>query len=206
MDKLKRFFKTTLLGGIIVILPVVLTFFFLRWLFNLATGIIEPITRMVMEASKLQKTIVDVLVIIVIITVCFLIGLVVKTKMGRFIYRIFEKRILEIAPGYTIFKETIKQFLGKDRAPFSRVALVQVYENSTLMTGLVTDEDPDSGYVTVYVPSGLNPTTGLIYHLKEEFVHILDVHVDDTMRSIISCGGGSADLLKDYAKKLQKKK
>lgn len=206
MEKLKRFLKTTLLGGIIVILPGVLTYLFLSWLFNFATGIILPITRRLMEASKMQKIIADLIVIAVIIIICFIIGLIVKTRLGRFIFRTIEDKILEVAPGYNIFKETIKQFLGKERAPFSRVALVQVFENSALMTGFVTDEDTDSGYFTVYVPSGLNPTTGLIYHLKAQYVHIVDVPVDNTMRSIISCGGGSRELVKDYIKKLEKKK
>lgn len=204
MEKLKRFIKTTLLGGIIVILPVVLTYFFLSWLFNFATGIIEPITRKVIEASKMQKFIADLIVIAVIIIICFIIGLIVKTRLGRFIFGTIEDKILEVAPGYNIFKETIKQFLGKERKPFSRVALVQVFENSTLMTGFVTDEDEKNGYYTVYVPSGLNPTTGLIYHVKAQYVHIVDVPVDNTMRSIISCGGGSQELLEQYSKKLKK--
>jgi uncharacterized membrane protein len=203
MNRLKHFIKTTMLGGLIVVLPVVLTFFFLRWLFNLATGMIEPITRQVMEQSRIQKYVADSLVIIVIILVCFVIGLVVKTAFGRFIYQTVEKRILKIAPGYSLFKETIKQFLGKDRSAFSRVALVRVFENSTMMTGFVTDEHPD-GWYTVYVPSGLNPTTGLIYHLEKQYVHLVDVSVEDTLRSIISCGGGSRTLLDAHLAKTGK--
>ncbi len=200
MNRLKRFFTTTMLGGVIVVLPVVLTFFFLGWLFRLITGMIEPLTRLVIEQSKLQKTVADLLVILVIVSLCFTIGLIIKTRLGRYIYHTIEKRVLKIAPGYTLFRETIKQFLGQERAPFSRVALVQVYENKTLMTGFVTDEHPD-GYFTVYVPSGLNPTTGLIYHLEKQYVHIVDVSVEDTMRSIFSCGGGSRLLVDKYLKK-----
>lgn len=202
MNRLKRFFITTWLGGVIVVLPGVLTFFFLGWLFRLVTGMIEPLTRLVMEQSKVQKTVADVLVIVLIISLCFVIGLLIKTRLGHYIYHLIEKRVLKIAPGYTLFRETIKQFLGQERAPFSRVALVQVYENSALMTAFVTDEHP-SGIYTVYVPSGLNPTTGLIYHLEAQFVHIIDVSVEDTMRSIFSCGGGSRLLVDHYLKKLK---
>lgn len=196
MNRFKRFVKTTSLGGVIVVLPMVLTFFFLRWLFRLITGIIEPMTRLVVEQSRLQKTIADMLVIIVIVMICFIIGLMVKTRLGNFLYRVVEKRILKVAPGYTLFKETIKQLLGQERTPFSRVALVQVFENAadTLMTGFVTDEHTN-GYFTVYVPSGLNPTTGMIYHLPGRYVHLLDVPVETAMRSVIGCGAGSRELL-----------
>lgn len=198
MNRLKQFLKTTFIGGVIVLLPVVVTFLFLRWLFDFAIGLIEPLTRMLVEQSKVQKALADILVVVLIVLICFFIGLIVKTKFGRFLYRELEDKILEVAPGYSLFKETIKQILGKDRAPFSQVALVQVFGESsgTLMTGLVTDESPDDGYYTVYVPSGLNPTTGLIYHVESKYVFLVDVPVEDAMRSVISCGGGSKDLIR----------
>ena len=205
MERLKRFIRTTILGGVIVILPVLLTFFFLRWLFRLVTGLIEPLTRIVMEQSRLQEYIADFLVILIIVLICFIVGLMVKTRFGRYMLDTLEERILDIAPGYTLFKETIKQFLGKEKKPFSSVALVRVFGDSaqTLMTGFVTDRHPD-GLITVFIPSALNPTTGLIYHLEEKYVHILDVSVEDTMRSIISCGVGSQKLVENFLKKNKK--
>ena len=203
MKRLKRFLKTTILGGVIVILPVVLTFFFLRWLFNFITGLIEPITHLLATQSQLQKYIADFLVIVTIVLVCFIVGLVVKTRFGRFIYQVLEKRLLTIAPGYDLFKETIKQILGRDKAPFSSVVLVQVFGNdSTMMTGFVTDQHP-GGFCTVFIPTALTPTAGQIYHVEEKYVHRLDISVEEAMRSIISCGMGSQKYLEQF---LQKKK
>ncbi len=194
MKKLKKFIRTTILGGVIVLLPVLLTGFLLNWLFNFITGLIYPLTKMVVEKAHMQKYVADVLVILIIIGICFMVGLLVRTKLGGFFHRQIEKRILKVMPGYTLFRNTIKQFLGQDKAPVSRVALVQAFGNSTLMTGFVTDEHPDGRY-TVFVPSALNPTTGLILHLEKEYVHLVNVSVEETMRSIISCGAGSTLLL-----------
>ncbi len=201
MKRLKKFLKTTVLGGVIALLPMVLTFFFLRWLFRFVTGLIEPLTRMVMEQSKIQEFIANLLVIIIIVLVCFIIGLVVKTRIGRYIQQAIEEQILEIAPGYHLFKETIKQLLGRDRAPFSTVALVEVYGpgSTTMLTGFVTDRHPD-GYYTVFVPSALTPTAGIVYHVEKKYVHIIDVSVEDTMRTIISCGMGARQLVEEYLK------
>jgi uncharacterized membrane protein len=206
MERFKRFIRTTILGGVIVILPVVLTFFFLRWLFYFITGLIGPFTRMLIEQSKLQKFVADIIVIAIIVMICFLIGLVVKTRFGRFLYRILEDKLLDIAPGYKLFKETIKQIFGRERTPFSTVALVQVFgpECNTMMTGFVTDEHPD-GYYTVFIPSALTPTSGLIYHVEKQYVHIVDVSVENTMRTIISCGMGAKSLLDDFVQKKKKK-
>jgi uncharacterized membrane protein len=198
--KIKKFFKVTLLGGVMVLLPVILTFFFLRWFIDLVTGLINPLTRLLVEKSHVQKSIADILVVAIIVLVCFMVGVLIKTKLGIFIHGQIEKKILKIAPGYSLFRETIKQFLGQERAPFSSVALVRVFENSTMMTAFITDEHPDGSY-TVYVPSGLNPTTGLIFHLQKEFVHQVEASVETTMRSIIGCGAGSGQLIESYMKK-----
>lgn len=200
MIKIKNFLKATLLGGVMVILPVVLTFFFLRWFINLITELVNPFTRLLVEHSHIQKNIADFLVVVIIILICFLVGMLIKTRLGIFIHGQVEKRILKIAPGYSLFRETAKQFLGQKRAPFSSVALVRAFENSTMMTAFITDRHPDGSY-TVFVPSGLNPTSGLIYHLQKEFVHPVEVSVEVTMRSIISCGAGSGPLVESYMKK-----
>ena len=42
-----------------------------------------------------------------------------------------------------------------------------------------------------------------IYHLAGQFVHPIDVPVEDAMRSIISCGAGSSKLIEAYAKRME---
>lgn len=201
MIRLKKFLKTTLLGGVTVILPVVLTYYFLRWLYEFVIRQINPLTRMMEKTAQSNEYtfLAHLLSIFIIVLTCFSVGLSIKTKIGRFIYHTIEIRILKIAPGYTLFKETIKQFLGQDRAPFSRVALVDIYGTGVLMTGFITDEHPE-GIFTVYVPSGLNPTTGLIFHMEKQRVHVVDMSVEETMRSIIGCGSGSSKLIEKYIK------
>ena len=54
MDKLKRFLKTSLLGGVVVILPVAILAAVSVWLFNLVTGLIEPLTRLLIKDSQLN--------------------------------------------------------------------------------------------------------------------------------------------------------
>lgn len=200
MGRLKGFFKTSLLGGVAVILPVAIFVFIFKWLFNFVTDKIQPLTNLVMAKSQLQEIAADALAIAIILGVCLIIGAIVKTKVGKFVHESLENRILKIAPGYTMIKETVTQFIGKKKAPFSSVALVQIFENSTLMTGFVTDAHPDGSY-TVFVPTGPNPTSGLIYHLQGKYVQHVDVPVEEAMRSIISCGAGSKTLINRYLEK-----
>ncbi len=183
----------------VVILPVAILFFVFNWIFNLVRNMIQPLTNLVMTKSQIQEILAAILVIAVILTLCFVIGVFVRTSLGKWIYQTLENRILKVAPGYSLIKETVMQFLGSKKSPFSSVALAQIFGNETLVSAFVTDTHSDGSY-TVFVPTGPNPTSGNIYHLEGRFVHPIDVPVEDTMRSILSCGAGSTKLIKALSK------
>jgi uncharacterized membrane protein len=198
LQRTKIFFRTTLLGGVIVILPTIILVFAFKWLFGMVSDAIRPMTNLVVEYLTLpdqyERLIAMLIVISVIILGCFAVGLFVRTKLGRWVYESFEKSLLSKTPGYTMVKETVNQFIGKKQSPFSSVALVQIFQNETKVTAFVTDKH-DDGTVTVFVPTGPNPTSGFIYHLNEQYVHPVSVPVEDAMRSVISCGAGSGQLI-----------
>ena len=90
--------------------------------------------------------------------------------------------------------------MGQKESPFSSVALARIFGNDTIATCFITDRHSDGSY-TVFVPTGPNPTSGNIFHLKNEYVHPVSVPVEDVMRSIISCGRGSGKLIDAYLSK-----
>lgn len=195
MKKISKFLRTTFLGGILVILPIVLTFIVLRWIFNFVLSQVKPLTILIIKQTNSREFIAYSSAVIIIIGIFFLTGLAIRTRIGKFLFSKFEKNILDIAPGYSLFKETLKQLLGKDKRPFSSVVLAKVFESETLMTGFVADETSDR--VTVFFPSALNPTTGLLCHLRKEDVTRIDTTVETAMRTIIGCGAGASQLFKN---------
>lgn len=195
MDRIKTFIKTSILGGLAVILPTVLLALLFRWLFRWITGIIQPLTNLLISKGQFQEIIADILAIAIILVICFVVGVVVKTRAGQFIQENLEKRVLQLAPGYPMIKSVVMQFIGKERSPFSSVALVRPFENKTLLTAFITDVHEDGRY-TVFVPTGPNPTSGFIFHLQPELVHPVNVPVEEVIKSVIACGMGSKILLK----------
>jgi uncharacterized membrane protein len=199
MKKIRNFIKTSVLGGVGVILPAAILFAVFKWIFGLTTEILRPLTHLLMVKSQIQELVADIMVICVILAICFLVGVFVKTRIGLFIQENLENRILKIFPGYTMIKEIVMQLFNKNKSPFSSVALVRLLGNDVLVTGFITDTHPNGTY-TVFVPAGPNPTTGGIFHLKAECVHLVDVPVEKAMRSVISCGAGSDFLIEAYSR------
>lgn len=197
MRKLKSFLVTTLLGGLVVILPVTIVAAVFNWLYGLVTDWIQPITDLVVAKVGLGKVVADLVVIATIVLFCFLVGLAVRTQVGRFVHEKLESKVLKVAPGYRTVRETVLQFLGRKKSPYSRVALVQIYGSDALATAFITDEHEDGSY-TVFVPTAPNPTSGLIFHLHRELVHPVKASIEEAMRSVIACGAGSRALLEGY--------
>jgi len=194
MERIKTFIKTSLLGGFAVILPITILILILKWIFNFIIQIIQPLTELVVAKSDFQVIAADVIVLGIILSSFFFVGAVVKTKMGKFIQTHFDNSLSKLVPGYGIIKSTITQFFDRKEHPFASVALVQAFENDTLMTAFVIETHPDGRY-TVFVPCGPNPTTGYIFHMQQQYVHPVKVPVEDALRSVISCGVGSKPLL-----------
>ena len=194
MNQLKEFVKSTVVGGLLVILPLAISFFTLTWVFGLVQEAISPLKTIVMQKSPLQGVVADILAVALLIVVCFSVGVLVRIRLGKWLYSVLESNVFLKVPGYSLIKETVYQFLGKKKSPFSSVALVQIFDNETLLSAFITDEHAD-GTCTVFVPTGPNPTSGNIYHLPKDRVHPVDVSIEDAMRSIISCGAGSSILI-----------
>ena len=195
-NKFYRFFKTTLIGGFVVVLPLSILIFLFKWLFGIVSNMISPITRQIVGDNSDLTFAGDLLVIIIIIALCFFIGLFIKTQIGKWIFTFLEDSLLLRIPGYGMVKETIAQLFNQnEKSPFASVALCRIFGNETLVTAFITDKH-DSGYYTVFVPTGPNPTSGNIYHLKKEYVILINASTEETMRSIISCGAGSKPLIR----------
>lgn len=191
-QRIKNFFRITLLGGFAAILPLALVIIFFRWIINLVFKYLEPIASMVVTDSKMQQILVYLIIIVSILFLFFILGLFIRTRLGRFFNKIFEQKYLMKLPGYKIAKDTVQQFFGKNRSFFSDVVLVDIFNSGTLMTGFVTDHYGE--YVTVFVPTGPNPTSGNIYHVRKDKIVYTGTSIDNGMKTIISCGAGSREI------------
>jgi uncharacterized membrane protein len=188
-----------LLGGILVVLPIVVLILFFRWLYEFIADKIKPLTYILLETAKLQEFVAQefvasILALIIILLSFFIVGLIVKTKLGRYSFEHLELKFLTRLPLYNIIKEPILQLFGGEKKLFKHVALVNLFGNETRVTAFITEEHEDGSY-TVFVPSGPAPTAGFVYHLTGKNVKIVDYPIDKAMRTIFSVGAGSKELL-----------
>jgi uncharacterized membrane protein len=132
---------------------------------------------------------------------CFAVGIIVRTKLGNILHNLFDNVLQQLAPGYRMVKEVVVQVFGKSEdSPFANgmVARVKIFgaDCPTEVTALITDHHVDGTY-TIFMPTGPNPTSGNIYHVRESQVVLYpEVKLDSAMRTVIACGAGSGDLFR----------
>ncbi len=195
---MRNFIKKTLLGGLVVILPASLLFLFIRWLFTAVTDLIKPLTSVLIKQYSMPTITADILGILIILSVCFILGLLVSTEIGKWLHDKTDRHLSRFAPGYRFVKEVVGQIFGdKDQSPFANGEVVRAYvlgrEIPTTVTAIVTSRHND-GHLTIFVPTGPNPTSGLIFHVPEANVDYIECSVEDMMRTAIGCGAGSGRL------------
>lgn len=127
MKKLRSFIKTSLIGGLVVILPVTILVTVFLWLYTLITAWIAPLSTFLRTYSEYNELIANFIAISLVIAACFFVGVLVRTRLGGFLFRFIENRVLKVVPGYSMIKETVLQVFGsRDESPFSSVAMAQV--------------------------------------------------------------------------------
>ncbi|RMA78783.1 DUF502 domain-containing protein [Umboniibacter marinipuniceus] len=200
MSAIRNFIKNAIIGGVVVILPIMILAFLFRWLFGVISELISPITSILLDHFDLPELVGDILALSLIISLCFLLGTIVATSVGSWIHERFDRYASRLAPGYNLIKEIVGQFFGdKSNSPFANgeVAVVNLYGINcpARVTALVTSRHPNGDF-TVFVPTGPNPTSGMMYHLPPEAVTLYpDIGVEDMMRTVIACGAGTGALL-----------
>ena len=197
-SRIKKFFITTILGGLLVILPIVIILWAFNMLIRFIVSNITPVT-MIVDKFISVRYLPEIISAIIIVIICFLVGLSVRTKLGNWIHINIEEKILTKIPGYNMVKGAINQLISTEKKtkPFSQVVLFKLFNNEVLLMGVITD-DEDEEYVTIFCATAPNPTSGFIYHVLRKDVFLVDISVEDTMRTVFSGGSGSSMLLKRY--------
>lgn len=202
MKRLKAFFTLTLFGGLAVVLPLTIFLVIFQWLFVMVTGAIQPLTDWLTAHTDMKELVADIIVVLTIVAACFIIGLLVKTGVGRWLHNMFDKALTKLAPGYRVIRELVSQFLGSDDSASlfnGKVCKARIYgaDNPVEVTAIVTDEYTRNGadVYTVFVPTAPIPTSGMVYHLPVSCVTLLpEVSVEVAMKTVIACGSGSSCL------------
>ena len=184
------FFKTTILGGILFLLPLAIVLMLLGYALKVAATVAQPI------ANKLQLGwgdvtgigLVTVLSALVLVLVSFGAGLLARTYLGARITRRFENSLLGRLPHYQMLKSMAEGLVQLESATGIRPALINI-EDAWQMGYLL--EPLENGWSSVFLPQAPTPMSGNVMYLPADRVRPLDLTMVDAMAIIKRIGVGS---------------
>jgi uncharacterized membrane protein len=184
----REFLANVLVGGLLIVLPIYLAVLVLLKGMQSAAGLLRPLTALLPAWLPAE----GLLSLALVLVVCFLIGIAVRTRVGRILRERVERSLFERLPGYALFRSLTQRLAGEGQESVWKPALVEIEE--ALVPAFIIEELED-GRFTVFVPSVPTPFAGAVYILSRERVHALDVPFTQAIRSISRWGSGSKDLV-----------
>ena len=185
MKALIGFVKTTLIGGLLIVLPMWVIILLLLKAIKGVLGLLRPLAKF-LSRSVVHE---DLVAIGLLVVVCFLIGLLIRTRFGQRLRQWLARHVFEPIPGFTLVRSMVRQLAGdKDEQSF-QPALAEIEE--ALVPAFIVETHAD-GQFTVFVSSSPTPMAGAIYILSPERVHPVDVPLHKALVCISKWGTGAA--------------
>jgi uncharacterized membrane protein len=184
--------KGKFLAGLFVVIPVGITIFILKFLFNFTDGILSSYLDRLFSLTTHQELHIPGLGIITGALVIYLAGLLATNILGKQLLRVGDEllsRIPLVKSIYSSSKQLTKVF-REGKTSYRRAVFVEWPRPGVKAIGFVTAEVERNGerLVVVYVPTMPNPTSGFALFFREDEVFDSGMTVEEAVKFVVSGG------------------
>jgi uncharacterized membrane protein len=184
--------RTYIIAGLIVLVPIIVTWKLLLWFFNVVDGLLSGLVPHVFGRP------IPGVGLVTTVLVVLLVGILAANLFGRKLIQYGESLIRRtpiVRSVYVTMKQITDAFVRQEQAAFSRVCLIEYPRKGIYSPGFVTspavpelEEKAKTKLIGVFVPTTPNPTSGFLLYVPAEDVIYLDLPVEDGLRLVISGG------------------
>jgi uncharacterized membrane protein len=207
--------RANFLTGLIVVAPVFLTAILMWWFIGMIDGWVLPLVPERYQPKPYLG--IDIkgygLIIFLIFTV--VIGALAKGIFGRAILGWAERlvdRMPIVRSIYNGLKQIAETVLNQSNTSFEQACLVEYPRKGIWAVAFVATRTSgetlnllpgDKPYLSIFLPTTPNPTSGFLLFLPEEEVIILDMDVETAAKLVISAGLVSPPTKTEMANKVK---
>jgi len=192
MRALQDFFKTTIVGGLMFLVPVVLVLLVLGHALRIAGKVAKPLAEQLQLENLLGVGAVTVVAVLVLVCISFLAGIVARTRSGRRVTKWFEESFLGGLPQYQFMKSMAEGLAKVEGAAGLKPVLASI-EDGWQIAYLI--EPLDDGWVAVFLPQAPTPMSGNVMYLPGERIRPLDLTMAEAVTIVKRLGIGSSAAL-----------
>ncbi len=188
---LSKIFKKYIVAGVLVIVPLIITYVVLRFLLSSIDGLLSP------ALIKYLGYDIPGLGIVIVILLIIVTGVLTHGVIGRQLVSLWDRllgRVPFVRTIYLASKQLLQSITNPQESMFQRVVIVPyprsgMYTLAFASSEVTLDSVPGNGsFVAVFVPSTPTPFTGFTYLVKKEEVYPTNISVEDAVKFIVSGG------------------
>lgn len=184
--------KTTILGGVLFLLPFALVVFLLGQIAQVILLVADNLDSTVGEWTVGGVSLAVVLAALLLVAICYAAGVAARRSLGRQFSEKLERNVMLFFPRYAIWKSQLASNFGADQG------------DAALQPVLVTfDELARLGFeiergkaVTVYLPGSPDVWAGQLVQVSSQRVKPLSLTFAEAAALCESMGRGATHLLK----------
>jgi len=193
MKNVLEFLKTSIVGGLFVLLPLLLLYMLLAELLQLVVSLATPIADLFPKGTFDKLNAPVLLALILIVGASFLFGLALRSINLRRLGLWIERAMLGRLPLYNAVKSLSRGLVGAKEEGVFRPAVLHSPDGSREIVYVI--EDHGNGQVTLLIPWAPASFTGTVKIMGSDRIEMLDASLGDTSRALSQWGVGVRDLL-----------
>ena len=193
MKNILDFIKTTIIGGLFVLLPVILLYLALSEAGEMLVVMASPIADLLFPGRFEDIKSPILIAIPLLIGISFILGLIMLSDSGRRFGNWIERIIFGRVPGYNAIKNLTKGFTDSQHESSFKPALLKSAEGEKEFVYIV--EELDDNNLTVLVPLSPTPFAGSIKIMPKDRVEPLAVSMGKLTEAISQWGIGTKNIL-----------
>jgi len=194
VEKHINFLKTTLLGGLVFLLPLILLIFVVGQGVQIAFSVIQPLNQVLPLETHLGKVLFYAAALSMLLFVCFLAGIAARSLFGKRLFHAIDEKLLAF-PGYALFKVRLTGNIGDDlkKCVFAPV-LVDL--DMKMQIGFAV-EDVSRDRTAIFLPGAPDPWSGSIIFVDKKRVQPLKRDMREVMQIFENLGKESSKIIGD---------
>lgn len=191
MKKLFSIIKTTLVGGILFLIPLILVIMIVGKAKKMVSTLIHPLVVRLDEKFNLEFE--NLTATVIVIGICFLAGLIARARVAKKMVSSVENNVLSHMPGYSFMKSFGADMMGQGGNDWKPVTIKL---DDSWQIGFLID-DISEEVCAVFIPDAPKPWSGTIIYVTPDRIKILNITQKQAVDYLRVLGRGMHATIKD---------
>ena len=200
LKNLKRRLRNIFITGLLITLPIVLTWFILQFLFKNLDALSPVFTNVLIRlgAPFPEGYRIPFLGVLITLLIILIVGWLTTSFFGKKIFQLGEtlvEKIPFVRRIYTGSKQVVISIAQADTSAFRKVVLLEFPRRGLLAIGFVTGESrgevqrlTQENMFNVFVPTMPNPTSGFLIFAPANELTEVSMSIEEGIKYVVSGG------------------